>query len=55
MPDGNLLDSGQYFSDVFNVYTGIWCHFDDYEITQISYMTEGEKVQRRKLCQVQTK
>ena len=53
MHDGTSLDSGHYFSDVLNVYTGILCHCDCYEITQISYMTEVENVQRRNLCQAQ--
>ena len=41
MHDGNLFNSGHYFNDAFGVKTGIWSHFDDYEITQISYFPEG--------------
>ena len=41
MHSGNSLDSGNYFSDVFDVNTGIWFHCDDNKITQISYLKEG--------------
>ena len=33
MHDGTSLDYGLYFSDVFDVNTGIWWHYDDNEIT----------------------
>ena len=34
------MDSGHYFSDVFDVNIVIWCHCDNDEITQISNFTE---------------
>ena len=38
---GNSLDSGHYFSDIFDVNTGIWWHCDDDEINKISDFPEG--------------
>ena len=32
--DGDLLDFGNYVSDVFDVHTGIWWRCDDDNITQ---------------------
>ena len=41
MHGGTSLDFGHYFSGVLGVNTGIWCHCDDYEITQISNFPLG--------------
>ena len=41
MNDGDSLDCGNYVSDVFDTNTGIWCHYYDDNITQISYFPEG--------------
>ena len=34
--DGDSLDCGNYVSDVFDSSTGVWWHFDDDNITEIS-------------------
>ena len=39
--DGNSLYCGHYFSDVFDSSTGIWCHCDDENITEISDLPKG--------------
>ena len=39
--DINLLDCGNYISDAFDANTGIWWHFDDANITQISDLLKG--------------
>ena len=39
--DRNSLDCGTYVSYVFDVITGIWCHCDDDNITQISDIPKG--------------
>ena len=36
MRDGDSLDCGHYFSNCFDVNTGIWWHCDDANITEIS-------------------
>ena len=38
---GDSLDCEIYFSDVFDVNTGIWWHCDDVNITEISDFPEG--------------
>ena len=39
--DSDSLDCGHYVSDVFDGSTGIWLHFDDDNITQISDLPKG--------------
>ena len=39
--DGNSLYCGHYVSDVFDSSTGIWWHYDDEKITQISDLPKG--------------
>ena len=39
--DGNQLNCGQYVSYVFDCSTGILCHCDDDNITQISDLPKG--------------
>ena len=39
--DGDSLDCGNCFSNVYDANTGIWCHFDDDNITQISDLPKG--------------
>ena len=39
--DGDSLNCGNHFSDVFDSSTGIWCHCDDDNITQISDFIKG--------------
>ena len=39
--NGDSLDCGHYVSDVFDFNTGIWCHCDDTNITEISGFPEG--------------
>ena len=39
--DGDSLDCGNYVSDVFDISTGIWWHFDDDNITEISDLPKG--------------
>ena len=41
MNEGNSLDCGHYVSDVFDSNIGIWWHYDDANITQISDFIEG--------------
>ena len=41
MHDGNSLDIGYYFNDVFDVNTWILWHWDDDKITQISDFLDG--------------
>ena len=41
MHDGNTLHCVHYVSDVFDTNTGIWCHCDDDNITQIIDLSEG--------------
>ena len=41
MHDGESLDCGNCVSDVFDANTGIWWHFNDDNITEISDFTEG--------------
>ena len=41
MNDSTSLDCGLYFRYVFDVKTGIWCHCDNDEITQIIDFPEG--------------
>ena len=40
-PDGDSLDCGNYASDVFDSSTGIWWHYDDDNITEISDLPKG--------------
>ena len=35
------MDCGHYVSDVFDANTGIWWHYDDNNITEISDLPEG--------------
>ena len=44
--DGDSLDCGNYFSDVFDSRTGIWRHCDGYNITQISDFPKGVILER---------
>ena len=39
--DGESLDCGHYFSDVFDSRTEIWWHWDDDNITQVSDLPKG--------------
>ena len=39
--DGNSLDCTNDLSDVFDTNTGIWWHYDDYNINQISALPKG--------------
>ena len=39
--DGDSLDWGHYFSDIFNINTGIWWHCDNKNMTQISDIPKG--------------
>ena len=39
--DGDSLYCGHYVSDVFDSSTGIWCHCDDENITELSDLPEG--------------
>ena len=54
MYDGDSLDCRNYVSDVFDVYTGIWWHRDDADVTEISDVLEGvytrdiQKLKKRK-------
>ena len=66
MHNGNSLDSGHYFIDLFNFNTEMWRKCDDDEITQISGFPEAlytkeshkQKIHKRhknRLWQAQTK
>ena len=52
--DGDSLDCVHYVSGVFGANTGIWCHCDNDNITQISdlpkrvYIRESQKKQKEK-------
>ena len=49
--DGESLHCGHYFSDIFDANTGIWWHFDNNNITQISDLPKGvilERVRKNK-------
>ena len=48
MNDGNSLDCGHFVSGVFDTNTGIWWHFDDNNITQISDLPEGVYIRESK-------
>ena len=37
MHDGTSFDCGHYISDLLDVNTGIWWHYDDEKIIQIIY------------------
>ena len=39
--DGDSLDCGHYVSDVFDSSTGIWWHYDDENITEVSDLPKG--------------
>ena len=45
---GDSLDCENYFRDVFDANTGIWWHFDDVNITEISDLLEGVILERYK-------
>ena len=56
--NGDSLDCGHYVSDVFDFNTGIWCHCDDTNITEISGFPEGvytreshKPIKKGNLCQ----
>ena len=56
MYDGDSLDCGNYFSDVFYFNTGIWWHCDNSNITGISDFPEGDYTRKsRKLTTKQVK
>ena len=38
---GDSLDCGHYISDVFDSSTGIWWHYDDDNITELSDLPDG--------------
>ena len=44
--DGDSLDCGHYFSDVFNANTGTWWHCEDDNITKISGIPKGVILER---------
>ena len=46
MHDRESLCCGHYISDVFDSNTGIWCHCDDVNITEISHLPEGVILER---------
>ena len=39
--DGESLDYGHHVSDVFDSSTGMWWHYDDDNITELSDLPEG--------------
>ena len=49
MHDGNELDCGYYVSDVFDSNTGIWLHYDDENITEISDKEINVRLQKKML------
>ena len=46
MHDGKSLDCEHYVSDVFDTNTGMLWHYDNDNITQISYLPEGVILER---------
>ena len=49
MHDGNELDCGYYVSDVFDSNTGIWLHYDDENITELSDKEINVRLQKKML------